>query len=172
MRAVAMLLLLFCMTAEAGWREDVGPASRLGEGRFCVLGFCLYDAELWSANNPLAYEQPFALVLSYRRSIGSERLVETSISEMRRLADRPVAESTLARWRQEMRRAFVSVNPGDSICGVFLPGVGARFYLNGTLTAQIDDPQFARAFFDIWLSPETRARSLRRQLLGEFAERD
>lgn len=66
-----------------------------------------------------------------------------------------------------MMRAFNDVGPGDRLCGVFLPGHGARFYTNGTLTAQIDDIAFAIAFFRIWLDPETRAARLRQDLLGE-----
>ena len=54
-----------------------------------------------------------------------------------------------------------------SICSVYLPDRGARFYANGRMTTEVDDPAFARAFFDIWLAPGTRAPALRRRLLGE-----
>jgi len=49
---------------------------------------------------------------------------------------------------------------------VFLPGTGVRFYANGTPTATIADLDFAHAFFNIWLDPATRAKTLRAQLLG------
>ena len=54
--------------------------------------------------------------------------------------------------------AFVDVKPGDTLCGIYLPDRGAR---------EVDDPAFARAFFDIWLAPGTRAPALRHHLLGE-----
>lgn len=168
MRTLAFLLLLLLGTpAVAGWREDVAPAPLRGEGRFCFLGFCLYDAQLWSARDPLRYDTPFALVLTYRRTIARERLADSGIDEIRRLAAQPIAEATLAQWRAHMLRAFIDVKPGDSLSGVYLPGRGARFYANGRLTTQVDDPQFARAFFDIWLHADTRASSLRRKLLGQ-----
>lgn len=168
MRIAALLFsIMMSSTASAGWREDVAPAPLRGEGRFCFIGFCLYDAQLWSAHDPLRFDTPFALVLTYRRAIARERLVDSGIDEMRRLAASPLPEATLSRWRAHMRQAFIDVKPGDSLSGVFLPGRGARFYANGRLMVQVDDPQFARAFFDIWLHADTRAAALRRRLLGQ-----
>ncbi|HET8731338.1 MAG TPA: chalcone isomerase family protein [Moraxellaceae bacterium] len=166
MRMFMLLLALWAVPAHAGWQQDIGPATLRGTGRFCFIGFCLYDAELWSARDPLNYDAPFALVLTYRHAFARERLADSGIDEIRRLATHPVTENTLARWRSDMLQAFIDVRPGDSLCGIYLPGRGARFYANGRLTVQVDDPEFARAFFDIWLNPDTRAASLRRQLLG------
>lgn len=167
MRTIALcLLLLLPLPAAANWQRDVAAAPLMGEGRFCFLGFCLYDAQLWSARDPQRYDAPFALVLTYRRPIPRERLAGSGVDEMRRLAPTPIPDATLEEWRRQMLRAFVDVKPGDSIAGVFLPGQGARFYYNGRLTAAIDDARFARAFFDIWLNPDTRADKLRAQLLG------
>lgn len=168
MRAIALCLgLLLGSGAWAGWHEDVGKASRMGKGAFCILGYCLYQAELWGNGNPGHYEAPFALVLKYERNITREKLVDTSIDEIRRLARTPISPSTLGRWRVHMQAAFPNVGPGDSLAGVFVPGKGVRFYTNGRFTIQIDDQQFAMAFFDIWLNPETRAESLRKRLLGK-----
>jgi hypothetical protein len=161
----ALLFLLVNPAAFAGWQEDVAHAPLLGQGRFCLLAICLYDAQLWSAGNPLNYDTPFALLLTYRHGITRARFADTGIDEIKRLAARPVDKSTLSRWHEYMMKSLVDVKAGDSICGVFLPGKGARFYANGQLTAEIDDPQFARAFFDIWLNANTRGSSLREHLL-------
>ncbi|WP_445223292.1 chalcone isomerase family protein [Burkholderia sp. Ac-20379] len=161
-----------CAFASAGagvpadCRNDVPSARLIGSGEFCVLGFCLYDAALWASRAPTGDDVPFALALTYRRTIRAERLVEVGMDEIRRLAPAPLPEATLAAWRADMRRAFQDVGPGDSLCGVYLPGHGARFYANDTLKADIDDPAFAAAFFGIWLDPKTRAERLRRKLLG------
>ncbi|WP_414447589.1 chalcone isomerase family protein [Burkholderia sp. 22PA0099] len=151
----------------ADCRNDVPAARLIGSGEFCVLGFCLYDAALWASRAPTSPDVPFALALTYRRKIHAERLVEVGMDEIRRLAPAPLPEATLAAWRADMRRAFQDVGPGDRLCGVYLPGHGARFYANDTLKADIDDPAFAAAFFGIWLDPHTRAERLRRRLLGE-----
>lgn len=167
MRALIIAwLACWCASAWSDCRDDVAPARVIGQGEFCVLGFCLYDAQLLSERTPIAYDAPFALLITYKRHISRDRLADTGIDEIRRLADPPLAADTLTRWRGDMQRAFVDVSDGDSLCGVFLPGKGVRFYSNGMPTVEVDDPAFARAFFGIWLDPHTRAPTLRAQLLG------
>jgi hypothetical protein len=65
-----------------------------------------------------------------------------------------------------MQQSFVDVQAGTRITGVYLPGQGARFFVGQHLQHEVKDPQFARAFFDIWLDPRTRNPELREQLLG------
>ena len=64
----------------------------------------------------------------------------------------------------DARMADVSVT-GDRITGEHRPGVGARFYFNGRLRVVVDDANFSRAFFAIWLSPDTSEPRLRNALL-------
>jgi hypothetical protein len=40
------------------------------------------------------------------------------------------------------------------------------FSFNGKPIGEIKDPEFARLFFGIWLSPQTSAPEMRRELLG------
>lgn len=155
--------------ANAGCRDDIPDAGRIGTGEFCVLGFCLYRAELWAAqtlSSPAVADTPFALSLTYERSVAGERIVSTGLDEMQRLAAQPLSQTTLAAWQRDMQRAFSDVSRGDELCGVYMPGRGARFYTNGHLSAEVLDPAFAQAFFGIWLDPRTRAPSLRKRLLG------
>ncbi|QOT78727.1 chalcone isomerase family protein [Cupriavidus basilensis] len=167
--ALAMALLCVPALAAAGWRADVQAARLSGEGEFRVFGFRLYTAQLWSAQLPITPDAPFALQLTYDRSIQRERLVETSLDEMKRIGsagNAPPSPQLLDSWRASMAQAFVDVRPGDTLTGVFMPGKGVRFYAGDRLTTEIDDPAFAQAFFSIWLDPATRAPALRRRLLG------
>lgn len=137
----------------------------LGRGEMRWLGLRLYEAGLWvSGGARFAPERPHALALQYKRAIASERLVEASIREMRRLG--VVDESRLTAWSKELARAFPSVAPGDSIVGLHLPGTGAAFWHEGRLTAEIRDAELARYFFAIWLDERTREPQLRNGLLG------
>ena len=66
----------------------------------------------------------------------------------------------------KLQQSFIDVQAGTRITGVYLPGQGARFFVGQKLQHEIEDPQFAKAFFDIWLDPRTRSPELREQLLG------
>lgn len=163
----ALLLLgLFATQALAGWQDALPGAQIIGSGEFRVFGFDVYNARLWSVSRPLAPQQPFALELIYQRSISRDDLVQASVDEIKRLSGAAVSAEQLERWTVQMQQAFVDVKAGTRITGVYLPGQGARFFVGQQLQHEVKDPQFARAFFDIWLNPRTRNPELRQQLLG------
>ncbi|MBH3342005.1 chalcone isomerase family protein [Pseudomonas mendocina] len=165
-----MLLALLSLPAVAntqnGWRERLPQASLVGSGDFSWFGFSVYNAKLWSPERRVDFQQPFALELTYRRSISRETLVDTSLDEIRRINGQPLDPEQQDDWTQQMRQAFVDVQDGTRITGLFLPDEGCRFYVDGKLQHVIDDPEFARAFFSIWLDPRTRSPKLRAALLG------
>ncbi len=135
-----------------------------GQGEMRWFGFRLYDASLWAPGGRWRPGQPYALELRYARDIASTRLVEASVDEMRRLGS--ADDERLARWKLELERVFPDVRTGDVIHGLHLPARGAEFYHQGKLTGRVDDIEFARAFFAIWLDPRTREPALRASLLG------
>lgn len=160
------LLLLLGSQALANWQEALPGAQMIGSGEFRVFGFDVYNARLWSAARPLAGDQPFALELIYQRKISRDDLVQASVDEIKRLSGASVSAVQLAQWQAQMQRSFVDVEAGTRITGVYLPGQGARFFVGQQLQHEVKDPQFAKAFFDIWLDPRTRNPELREQLLG------
>ncbi|TDY43221.1 chalcone isomerase-like protein [Paraburkholderia rhizosphaerae] len=147
-------------------RAEIPAAQLSGAGEYRFLGLHLYDAQLWGSRLPVNYDTHFALQLTYTTSATRERLATLGLNEMKRLAPKPLPDSLIARWRDDMLKAFVDVAPGDWLCGVFLPGTGVRFFANGAPTATIEDTDFAKAFFNIWFDPATRAKTLRAKLLG------
>lgn len=167
---LCMALLLQSYELVAGWREALPEARSVGEGEFRFFGFAIYGAQLWSPSSmqvdPLSFEQPFALELTYNRAISRDDLVAASLREIRRLAPGDPDPARMADWEREMRLAFVDVRAGDRITGLFLPGEGAHFYVGATLQHVVRDEAFARAFFAIWLEPRTRNPELRAKLLG------
>jgi hypothetical protein len=135
-----------------------------GQGEMRWFGLRLYQASLWAPDGRWQAERPYALELRYARDIPSARLVQASIEEMQRLGS--ADEVRLARWKTELERVFPDVRTDDVIHGLHLPQRGAEFYHQGKLTGRIDDVEFARAFFAIWLDPRTREPALRARLLG------
>ena len=150
----------------APWRAVLPQAQPLGGGDMTFLGLRIYRATLWSASRPFYAMQPFALQLSYYRSISRERLVSTSISEIRRLARAPIPPATITRWETLLNSAFIDVSEGDELTGVYQPGHGMQLYDRQRLLAELPDDALARAFFDIWLNPDSRDQKLRQRLLG------
>jgi hypothetical protein len=137
-----------------------------GEGRLTWLGFHVYDARLYAparfdVSNP--YAQPFVLELTYARKLDGKGIASASRDEIERLGFGDAEQQ--GRWLAQMQRIFPDVDKGSRIAGVFQPGAGARFYVDGRFAGSIDEPDFARAFFAIWLDPRTRSPRLRESLL-------
>ena len=150
----------------AGWRDDMPQARLQGQAGLRWFGLKIYDAALWSATTPFDPEQQFALELTYQRSISRTRIVQASVDEIRRLFGDRYDDARLKRWEADMERLFIDVHEGDQLTGVYLPGAGCRFYSRTQLLGEVRDPEFARAFFAIWLDPRTKDTQLRNRLLG------
>lgn len=141
------------------------PQARVqGGGELRWYGVHVYNGYLWSADGSFAFDEPFALDLHYQRALKGAKIAERSMAEMAKLGGGDIAE--LARWGEAMARIFPDVKKGDHIVGVHVPGVGARFFHNGTPVGEIADPRFARTFFGIWLDPRTARPDFRALLLG------
>jgi hypothetical protein len=115
-------------------------------------------------------EQPVSaklvLDLGYARDLYGKRIAQSSIDEIRQLGIGTALQHQM--WLDKMTALFPDVHEGTHISGVHLPGQGARFYLDGKLLGEIEDPEFARAFFSIWLDERTSAAKLREQLLASI----
>jgi len=146
-----------------GWAALVPSAQKIGEGQLRRWGFLVYDATLWSTTGRFEPDQPFALSLTYARSISRDQIVDASLDQMRELG---VDVDQHPEWAQALREVFVDVNEGDTLTGVHRPGEGAVFFAGDRLTGQIDQ-DLSQAFFAIWLDPDTTAPDLRLALLGK-----
>lgn len=136
-----------------------------GGGEMTFLGLSIYDGFYWSPARGYSPAQPFALDLHYRRTLKGESIAERSSDEIVKLGYGTRQQRT--RWGASMKRIFPNVTDGDRLTGVNMPGVGARFYHNGNLIGEVAEPEFAQAFFGIWLDPETSRPDFRKRLLGE-----
>lgn len=170
MRVVAACLLLLACSAFAGpplpaavRAEAPGLLVPLGEARLRKMLFHVYDASLWVTDRGWSPEAPFALDIRYAMSVRGADLTRRSVEEMRRAGVATAPQ--LQRWEQAMAQVFPDIAPGDRLVGVNVPGVGARFHGAKGFIGEIADPQFARAFFAIWLDERTSEPQMRRRLL-------
>jgi Chalcone isomerase-like len=147
--------------------QTIDDARSVGATRLRVFGFQIYDARLWAQPNfeAQAYtNSPFALEINYLRKFDNNAVAERSIQEMRKLGS--MTEAQAAQWLAKMRKIFPDIVKGDRLVGIHNPGVGAVFTFNGKPVGEIKDPDFARLFFGIWLSPQSSEPQMRRELLG------
>lgn len=148
--------------------RDLLPQHKFsGRSRLTVWGFDVYDASLWVAPGFQADKltaRPFALELAYLRNFTNTDIAERSLTEMRRLAT--ISDAQAKDWTAAMVRVIPNVKKGDRIVGVYRPGTGATFLVNGKSAGEIMDAEFARLFFGIWLSPKTSEPKVRSALLA------
>lgn len=176
-RVLVMLACVPCIALASGkWTApavlpDEGVRWEvLGDAEMRWLGMRIYDAALWVPQDAgWSPDAAFALEIRYGRAIKSRRLVDVSLEEMQRL--RVADEARIAAWRGPLEMAFPDVERDDAIVGLRMPDGRVRFFHQGRLTVEIEDPAFAEAFFAIWLDERTREPAMRQRLLGLANER-
>lgn len=77
------------------------------------------------------------------------------------------SEQQARQWLLLMTKAFPDVLAQDRLLGVTDGAGDVRFFHNGRETARIQDAEYARLFFGIWLSEQTSAPGLRAALLSK-----
>ncbi|HQS59333.1 MAG TPA: chalcone isomerase family protein [Gallionellaceae bacterium] len=158
-------------TVPAHIRSEVQHARLAGEGTFRWFGLKIYEAQLWVGEKGYISDSPsgekFALNLRYARSLYGAKIAEASREEMLKLG--LGTEQQRTRWQASMETLFPDVEEGTQLTGIYLPGEGARFYVDGKALGDIRDAEFARAFFAIWLDANTTAQKLRAALLAGAA---
>jgi len=149
-------------------RPLLGNPRLVGDYRFTYWGFDVYHASLWASSAEFAptdwATQRLALELRYLRDFQGRDIAQRSIAEMQ--GQRPLNADQSAAWLQSLQALLPNVRSGETITGVYLPEWGAQFLHQGKPVGDIREPEFARRFFGIWLSPQTSQPQLRQQLLA------
>ncbi len=143
------------------------PLRLHGEGSLRWFGLKIYEARLFAPQQfapQQSFQAPFALEITYARTFAGEKIAQVSIDEIKRLAIGNAGQH--AQWLAQMKSIFPSVKEGDRLRGVHQPGQGAEFFFNDRPIGMIRDADFSKAFFSIWLDPNTAEPGLRRSLLG------
>ncbi len=171
LRIMMVVWFLWAMPAQAVpdyVREQIPEAQLSGEGRLRWLGISIYDAKLYTPKEGFEAERfsahTLALELRYLRTLSGHAIAERSAKEIEKLGFGTPAQR--ATWLKSMRHLFPDVAEGKVLTGIHLPGKGAHFFANGKSLGSIDDAEFARAFFAIWLDARTTAPQLRQALLS------
>ena len=169
MRGVAAVLAFAAATALAApplppaVTADHAGLKELGEGTLRFLGLRVYDGSVWIPGDAFSATGLFALELRYSMPVTGAKLAALSVEEWKKQG--MTDESKCKRREAEMTRIFPDIRSGDRLVGVHLPGKGAAFYSADKALGMIADPEFADAFFGIWLAENTSEPKLRKQML-------
>jgi hypothetical protein len=144
---------------------NLSSMHQVGQGNLSWMFWDAYTATLYSKTPDFKRESEFALKLEYKLEIDGADIAQRSIDEMEK--QEKLAPEKAQKWLKAMKEIFPNVDKTTSITGVNKPNYGAVFYKNGKKIGEIKDTEFAKRFFDIWLSPKTSEPKLRKQLLGE-----
>ena len=135
----------------------------LGTAQFTFFGATLYSATLYTENGK-AYSSsaPFILELTYKRSISAQNLIKATLSEMKRMGnlnDQKNVETSLS-------KCFRNVKNGDRFAAVNVNASTIDFYFNDQKTCTFNQSNISKAFFDIWLSSNSRSPAQSAILIG------
>jgi len=158
-----VLIALIFLSANAN-AADIGAMKTIGKGELSFMFWTGYEAELLAAEPVFDPAKPFALKLTYKMDFTGKEIAERSVEEIR--GQKSASEIQLEKWGAEMLKIFPDVKEGDSITGISNAEKQTVFLYNGREIGMVADPEFTKAFFDIWLSEKTSEPSLRKKLLA------
>jgi Chalcone isomerase-like len=140
----------------------------IGQGMYTYWGFDVYVASLWASDIKVDAEQwqtqRIALELNYLRDFKGVDIAKSSIDEIHTQSPLPKSKATL--WLKTLEGIFPNISKGQTLVGIYAPNVGAQFLHENTLIGEIKDLELTKRFFDIWLSPQTSAPTLRKRLFA------
>ena len=145
--------------------QYVPEAMQVGEARMKYLWLNIYDAALYSPQGDFRQDNSFALQLDYLRKFEGDKIAERSIAEIKKQGY--TDNSKLNQWLMQMKAIFPDVNKGDTLLGIKDEDGNTNFYYNGKKLGVIEDTEFSRNFFNIWLSDNSSYPELTKKLIGK-----
>lgn len=144
--------------------EFIPDAELVGEARFSVFLFPIYDASLYAPNGKYEKGGPLALVLNYLFDLDKESLVNQTVEALeRRKLGTP---DQIAKWKAILNEHFFDVVKKDKILIAFPDPETVSFSTNDGAPTTVVDSGFALAFKDLWLGDNIRNKKFQNQLLG------
>lgn len=166
-----MALLLIGLAGHAGATpltpdfvtHHIPDASPVGQGRYTYMAINVYDAVLYAPNGEWQEGRAMALSLTYLTGLKGEKIAQRSVDEMRKqgFAD----ETTLTAWNAQMKDIFPNVENGSNLTGLYTSSGETWFFKNGQLIGKMQDHEFGKQFFNIWLGEKSSDLALRSALL-------
>jgi len=145
-------------------KRYIEDARKIGDGVLTYLFWGVYRATLYAPAAGWRADAPFVLSLAYLRDLKGADIATRTIDEIRGqgFAD----DAKLAAWSARLTALFPDVTDGVSLTAARDAQGRTVFYRGAARIGIVDDTDFTRRFFDIWLGEKTSEPKLRRALLG------
>ncbi len=162
-----LLLLSFTIAIlffNPAYSDVTAQLKTVGKGKMSWFLMEIYQASLHSSDGAYSYKKyPQALKIRYQRDFKKEWLVDATAKEWQKM---PIPRQQYKPWLRQLSVLWPDVKKGDSITFLIAENGKGSFYHNNRLLGQVDNPDMAEAFLDIWLAKNTSQPRLRRQLIG------
>lgn len=134
-----------------------GTLSMLGEATYRYWGFKLYEASFYSGCGQKVLqtwdrECTYQLDLHYDRTFTPEDFTRSSEKILKRIYEERY--ESIASGLKKFQALFEKVNDGDTYSLKYTPSGNISLSLNGVFKGEVNDPEFARAYFQIWLNED------------------
>jgi len=167
MKKLLALMILVTSISWAGKDKQEGFQSPklIGEGTLKVLMWEVYDLRLYTDGTAFSWQDKFMLEFDYSRELKKESVIDASLKEFKLQPN--VTDKDIKAWEMYLEQVIQSVQKGEKATIQWVPDGQIIFHYEGSKPAVIENEQFSRAFFNIWLGKQTSRPKLRSQLLGD-----
>ena len=165
-KLLAMLILIPILSWTSEVEQEVFQSPKLiGEGTLKVLMWEVYDLRLYTDGTAFSWQDKFMLEFDYSRELKKESVIDASLKEFKLQPN--VTDKDIMAWEVFLEQVIQPVQKGEKATIQWVPDGQIIFHYEGSKPAVIENEQFARAFFNIWLGEQTSRPKLRSQLLGD-----
>ena len=165
-KLLAMLILIPSLSWTSEVDQEVFQSPKLiGEGTLKVLMWEVYDLRLYTDGTAFSWQDKFMLEFDYSRELKKESVIDASLKEFKLQPN--VTDKDIEAWNVYLEQVIQSVQKGTKASIMWVPEGQIVFNYEGSAPSTIENEDFARAFFNIWLGEKTSRPKLRSQLLGD-----
>jgi hypothetical protein len=165
-KAISLLLLMLSFQSHAVPSSQKSWSS-VGKVTLSILWFDVYQAQLFSESGAYLEGEPIKLTITYLRDFKADELID----ETRKQWKEKVGKDNINKWLSQLRHIWPDIKENDVLTLYIDDNEAAHFEQGERYLGAIDEPQFGRAFSDIWLSPTSSYPKLAAVLRGEVNEK-
>ena len=144
--------------------QQVPDAKLVGEARFEIFFFKIYDAQLFAPDGVYDPRGVYALRLNYLVDAKEDRIIKQTVKEMKRM--KAASHAKIESWVPLMEEAFIDMDEGSFADFIRMADGTLTLAANGKEISRIEDKRLVRALMNIWLGKKVRDEEFRDKLMG------